>query len=1257
MHRRTASQLIALTALFAFAMAFASPGEARAADDLLVLRPGAESSRPEIDLLASDDDGAQFVFELPALDIERTEFEGESFQTVHFSQSDLQGDVGAPALPCFTRYVQIPARAGATLEVVARETERLSGYRILPMQDVDQGTNFALDAALYARDEFLGEPSVEIGAPSILRDLRIVPVTIRPVRYNPARGEIEVLRRVELRVAFDGYDTRNVKERAATPLTPGFDRFYRAMVLNYGGELAGLRGPGEVAEYLGTWVAICRDNPTIVAHVQDLAAWRKRMGFKTYIATTSETGSSASSIRSWLMNAYNSWDDPPTHVALIGDAGGTYGIPTFYESQSGYNGEGDHPYSMLDGTDNVPEVFVGRLSFDSLTTLELIVTKILSYETDPYTTNPNWFTQACLVGDPSSSGYTCIQIQQWLKEQLLDVHNFTYVDTIFSGNFANYIRNMVNTGVSFFGYRGYYGMSGWDTGDIYNLSNDRKLPFCLNLTCGTGSFASGTSINEAWLRAGTLSPLQLEGGIGSVATATLGTHTRYNNCFYAGMAYGFFWDELYRLGEAQARAKIEMILNYGQAEPSAATIWCYWNTLMGDPATELWTGVPEPLQVDYADVVPLGANVVTVTVRDAGSNPVENAWVYVRKGSSYGMGGYTQADGTIDLPLAIGSPGTVELTVTGHNLYPHQGSFDVEQLADFVGYAYHLVDDDASYPSNGNGDGLVNPGETIRPRMFLTNYGSDPATNVSLTMSCDDPYVGLALPGPVQFSDLAPGETSPMSGHLAFNVYRGTPDGHAFTLDLTIESDRGTYHSLAEFVVSAGALVYQSHSLNGCGTRLDPGESCTLTLTLANNGAAAATGPIAGQLISDSYAVDVTDNTGTFAGTISPGGTGTNSGDTYGLAAPSDAIPGSMANLRIALEFADGVRDTVPFVLEVGAANSDDPTGPDNHGYYAYDNTDTAYPEAPAYSWVDIAQSQYLVGLSDYGEDQDDVLVFDLPFPFQFYGEEFTRVSICSNGWIAMGATYLTNYRNWYMPGACGPRYMIAPFWDNCYQTSSGKIYHKYEASNHRYIISYDRIYMRDDWSWWGTSYLESFQVILYDPQYYPTYSGDGVIVFQYEIVNNNDDTQHYCTAGIQNRDHTDGLTYSFFNIEPPTAPELQAGRAIKFTTGGPGASHAHSEEMAPAQLFWVRQNQPNPCRATTTIRFGLERDMPVALRIFDVDGHVVRTLAQESYAPGEHVIAWHGKDNRGNPVPAGVYFYKLDAGDQSATRKMLLLR
>jgi hypothetical protein len=1241
----TLTTLMIAAALLTVAAASPAPG-------LVPLRAGAERAAPEITILESNDQIVRLVFELPAVQLDRIDLAGEDSQLVGFERGEAMGAIGAPALPEFTRLIEMPARVGAALRVVATEEQVLTDVRLLPMQDLD-GDTFALDEALYARDTLLGGEAAAIGAPALMRDLRAIPVTFRPVRYNPARRELHVLTRIELEVVFAGLDPRNAEQPRVLPRSSDIEQLYRASVLNYAPREAD-PGRGETAASLGMWVLIARDDSSVLSRLQPLVDWRRRMGFEVRVATTTETGSTSTAIRNWLINAYNTWPNPPEYITLAGDATGGYSIPTFYESVSGYGGEGDHPYSLLAGTDDVPEAFVGRLSFGEtspLTQLETIVAKIIDYEKTPYVGDTAWYKSACLVGDPAS-GLTCIQIQQWLKERLRVPYAYTRVDTIFGSPFVSRIRNSVNAGLSYFGYRGMGGMSGWTYGDIYALTNTHRLPFCLNLTCGTGSFASGSvSINEAWLRAGT--PTNPIGGIGSIATATNGTHTRYNNCYYGGVAYGFFWEELYRLGVAQARGKLEMVLNYGAWEPAKVTAWCYWNTLMGDPATELRTGVPRQLVVTYPATVPLGATVVTVTVAEAGGGPVADAWVYLYQADAIGVGGRTDADGAIELPLDASALGTVLVTVTGHDLYPHAGSFTIAQAADFVAFDGITIDDDYIAPSIGNGDGFANPGERIVPRITLANRGTDTAAGVTLTAHCVDRYVEVANAGPIAYGDMAPGATAEPLADLIFDIAPDAPNGHTVTLELEIASGAFTWTALTTMAIVAPQMSEASITLTGCGSRLDPGESCTLAITIRNDGTLTALGPIQARLISDSYSVIVTDATAVFPNSIGPGGSGTNSSDTFALSAPSDAIPGLLAHLQLALAFSDGVRDTVEFTMPVGAADAADPTGPDAYGYIAYDNTDTGYSEKPTYSWIDLPGVGQLVGLTDYGEAQDDVVTLALPFPFQYYGETYTRVSICSNGWIAMGSTYTTQYRNWYLPCADAPPNQIAPFWDDIYQTSSGKVYYWFDAANHRYVVAWDNVRMLGEYG----NYAESFELILYDPSYYPTYTGDGVIVFQYETVNNNDTVQEYCTVGIQDREHTRGLTYNYFNTPAPTAAPLQAGRAIKITTAGPGASSAHSGAMSAAPLALTLDSWPNPAASSTTLRFALGRAQPISLRIYDAGGRLVQTLLRGPVAAGSHTIAWPGTDAQGNPVPAGVYFYRLDGDGASATRKLMWLR
>jgi len=1218
-----------------------------ASADTLALQPGAESADlPVIAVQEANSDGVRFTFELPALDVQSYDLDGRTFQTLAIAGGALHGEVGKPSLPTFTRFIEVPATAAVQVNATSVEEEVLSGYRLLPMQDLD-GHQFAQNEAVYRQDAFTGSEVVTAGEPSIMRDLRVVPLRFSPVKFNPARGEIRVARRVEVEVTFCGTDLRNPKQPRAIPLTRDHDNLYRSLVVNYDyGRDGEYRSP---ATHLGTYVVISRNIQDVVNRLQPLLDWRRRMGYNVVHVTTDDIGSTSPvMIQNWLRDAYDQWDDPPEYIVMVGDASGTYGIGTFYETYSGYGGEGDHPYSQLDGADPVPDAFIGRLSFDSTTTLERIITKIVGYESAPYLADSGWFTRATLTGDPSTSGITCVQIMQWVKEKLLQL-GYTRVDTVFTYPYRSTTLARLDNGNSFYGYRGYYNMSGISVTDILGLENGPMLTYAINLTCGTGSWAGGTSRNEAWLRAG-VGTSTVTGGIGSIATATLGTHTRFNNCFFSGAAYGVLWDDQHKLGISQWRGKMEMILNYYGYQSGIAETYSYWNTLMGDPATPMWTAFPEPLTVGYPATVPIGSNQVTVSVTDGSSQPVEDAWVHLL-GGSINIGGRTDAAGLVTLPIDASSSATVQVTVTGVNLYPHQGSFQIDTAENFVGLFTLLIDDDSTPPSYGNDDGVPNPGETIGIRPALKNYGTQIAQSVSYTLLSDDPYVTILDAGPIELGDINPGSVTLATDALTFAISPGCPAGHALDLQLQIRARPvSTWFSGLGLTAEGAELVFDSYTLHGVGVLLEPGEMGELEITLRNDGTYDAPGRITAHLFSDNYAIRVTDPECEFQ-TIPAGGSGSNGDDRFGIMSPNDCIPGGFAHLRVALETAGGVRDTAFLSLPVGGKTSYDPTGPDEYGYVAYDQTDTSYPEAPTYNWLDITSIGTSVGLTDYGWDQDDSRTMSLPFDFVFYGQTFDEITICSNGWIAMGQTYLTNYRNWHLPSAGGPANMIAPFWDNLYQAGSGVAYYWHDADNHRFVVAWDNVRNRN------TGSTESFELILYDPAWYETPTGDGEILFQYETVNDNDNQQMYCTAGIQNEDHSSGLTYRYFHQSPAGSANFAAGLAVKFTTGSPEfASIGGRDPRVPLRLA-LGASEPNPWSSGTTIRFQLDRARLATLRIFDVDGRVVRTLNSGSMTAGDHALTWMGQDDSGRPVPSGIYYYRLDAGGQTATRQMIRIR
>ncbi|HAD81511.1 MAG: hypothetical protein A2509_10485 [Candidatus Edwardsbacteria bacterium RIFOXYD12_FULL_50_11] len=96
--------------------------------------------------------------------------------------------------------------------------------------------------------------------------------------------------------------------------------------------------------------------------------------------------------------------------------------------------------------------------------------------------------------------------------------------------------------------------------------------------------------------------------------------------------------------------------------------------------------------------------------------------------------------------------------------------------------------------------------------------------------------------------------------------------------------------------------------------------------------------------------------------------------------------------------------------------------------------------------------------------------------------------------------------------------------------------------------------------------------------------------------------------------------------------------------------------EMA-VGIFALDQNRPNPFRGQTAIKYQLPSQSPVRLNVYNISGQLVRTLVDAKQLPGYYNIAWNGRDNSGRPVSAGVYFYRLNAGDVDLTRKMVLLK
>jgi hypothetical protein len=137
-----------------------------------------------------------------------------------------------------------------------------------------------------------------------------------------------------------------------------------------------------------------------------------------------------------------------------------------------------------------------------------------------------------------------------------------------------------------------------------------------------------------------------------------------------------------------------------------------------------------------------------------------------------------------------------------------------------------------------------------------------------------------------------------------------------------------------------------------------------------------------------------------------------------------------------------------------------------------------------------------------------------------------------------------------------------------------------------------------------------------------------------------------------------EGLSFSFrdvgckpggtYRYRVDISNSIDASRSVLFETD--------PLEMPAARLA-LHQNFPNPFNPSTSIRYELPVKTVVMVEIYDVSGGRVARLVDGEEDRGPHVAEWRGLDDRGRPVASGVYFYRLRAGKETISKKMVLLR
>ena len=1121
----------------------------------------AETFIPEeksLSVVSQNADKINLQLQVPELQIE--DINNSNFKALSMQGASVTAETGFPELPVFSAWIAIPPKGDIEIKVTGGEVITKQGLVPKPVfATKDQETANDYNKTVYSSASLYPANSYSYSQPQIMRDFRVVQITLNPVQYIAETQELKIQKQMEVEIEIK--DRPGINEMADyNGYSYAFTNLYESMIANFAYYRDAVLAPQPARVLL---IYGNNTDAVFIAKLNEFVAWKRQKGYEVNIVSTLETGgSSTQAIHNYIQSQYDNVSTRPDFIILLGDTNGSYTIPTYTEQFSGYGGEGDYPYTFLAGNDYLGDAFIGRISAENLSQLDVLFTKIYAVEKNINVSGNAgaWLNKMLLIGDTSSSGISTIYINKFIKEIAKRTNpDYTFLENYSSG-FASYINSGFNQGVAFFNYRGYISMSGWSPSG--SLINGNKLPHSTILTCSTGDFENDNATSEDLIRLGTSAAPA--GAITAIGMSTSGTHTTFNNCLNAGIYDGIFTYGMRSMGEALLNAKIYIKQVYGSVHDNEANYFAHWCNLMGDPTVEVFTQIPNVFNLACADVLPLGSNLLDVEVTDSSGTGVENACVTLYSSAQNIIVGkvFTDSEGKATINISGGMLNELTVTVSRHNFKPFQKVVTIDPTGSLV-YLNKIIFDDGTNGSYGNGDSFATAGETIALSLEIKNTTSATVPATTAILSADDPYITI-LNSESSFGAISSNATLWSNSVFTFSIVNNLPPQHSvrFTLALTT-ADQNVYSFVFHTVIYNAFLLVHNYTITaGSNNILDPGEAGFLSLTIKNNSIAPVFDVYA-ELSSLNDLLTVSDST-SYVGSILGNSLG-NTVEGFTVFARPILIPGMQMPLRLHLYNEWGFDQYAEFNIQIGQVNAHTPLGPDAYGYFIYDITDTAYPDCPVYEWIEINPSLggsgtkittfYDPGSSSDEGDQTGAITLqqiDLPFTFPFYGIDYNQITVCVNGFIVMGVTENGEFRNYHLPGGYGPSPMLAPFWDDLCLINDAGIYKYYDSQNHRFIIEYYK--MRNGYN---RSSLETFEVIFYDPVFYPTSMGQGMVKFQYQDFNNVDIGQggyspthgNFCTVGIKDHTNTVGLEYTFNNQYANAAAPITNSSALLITT------------------------------------------------------------------------------------------------------------
>ncbi len=557
----------------------------------------------------------------------------------------------------------------------------------------------------------------------------------------------------------------------------------------------------------------------------------------------------------------------------------------------------------------------------------------------------------------------------------------------------------------------------------------------------------------------------------------------------------------------------------------------------------------------------------------------------------------------------------------------------------------YQIQDDGEEGTHGNGNGYPDPGETIGVAGMIRNFGDAMAPGTKVFLSTRDPYVTI-LDSIASYGSISPADSSLPTDNLLLSLPPDIPVNHIAYFSFLITDSKGdSWDNTLKMKILEPEIELETVSLDDIGGNHngipDPGETCNLILYLRNKGGRKASGTEV-ILSTQSPEVDILDNTANFPD-IPVDSVRANTTDTLTIQI-ANSVSDPIIPFRLSVSEGGGYyTKQLSFSLAVGWGRTllvENDGLVNNRGYY----TETLDSLGVMYEVWDVDNDGPL--------PQEELLRFknviwyigEEPSPLPLEDREHLKTFLDSGGSLLISG-------QWALYGLHGTDF---------YRDYLHAQYVSYSTGYH-HLLGLDNNPVIDglnlDLSQEGNNEQDAPGEI--DP-IDPAFS-----ILVYDSTSGEDGQINSSGTGALAVDNGDYrlvfLAFGLEGVEPLHSRIEFLHGVLNWLWRATGVRDNQGHDSPLPKSFSLAQNYPNPFNPSTVIRYSLpvarQKRLAVSLKIYNILGQEVRSLVEEKQAPGYYEVKWDGKDEGGNPVSSGIYFYRLNAGGFSNAKRMVLLR